>query len=225
MAIQTLLIEDNINLATTIATYLKLEDIECDFSPNGEAGLNLALNNDYQTILLDINLPKMNGYQVCEALRLEGIQTPVLMLTAKDTLDDKLNGFSAGTDDYLVKPFEMQELAARVRALAHRKSSQAQKLYISDLVVDLQTQQVQRAGQKIDVTPTGWIILLELMRSTPSVVKRSALEWAVWQDDVPDTDLLKVHMYRLRQQLDRPFAKSLIHTMPGQGFYMRELDV
>lgn len=225
MTVQTLLVEDNINLATTIATYLKLEGIECDFAPNGEAGLNLALNNSYQTILLDINLPKLNGYEVCEALRSKGIDTPILMLTARDALADKLSGFDVGTDDYLVKPFEMEELAARIKSLSHRRSAQAKRLFLADLEVDLQSKSVIRAGQSIDVTPTGWTILVELMRHSPDIVKRNALEWAVWQDDVPDTDLLKVHMYRLRQQIDKPFDKPLIHTVPNHGFVMRELNV
>ncbi|MBB6522664.1 response regulator transcription factor [Pseudoteredinibacter isoporae] len=225
MTVQTLLVEDNINLATTIATYLKLEGIECDFAPNGEAGLNLALNNSYQTILLDINLPKLNGYEVCDALRSKGVDTPILMLTARDTLADKLSGFNVGTDDYLVKPFEMEELAARIKSLSHRRSAQAKRLFLADLEVDLQSKSVRRAGQEIDVTPTGWIILVELMRNSPDIVKRNTLEWAVWQDDVPDTDLLKVHMYRLRQQIDKPFDKPLIHTVPNHGFVMRELNV
>lgn len=225
MSIQTLLVEDNINLATTIATYLKLEGIDCDFAPNGEAGLNLALNNNYQAILLDINLPKLNGFEVCETLRGKGVDTPILMLTARDTLADKLSGFNVGTDDYLIKPFEMEELAARVKSLSHRRSAQAKRLFLADVEVDLQTKTVRRDGQSITVTPTGWTILVELMRRSPDVVKRDALEWAIWQDDVPDTDLLKVHMYRLRQQLDKPFNKTLIHTVPNHGFVMREIDV
>ena len=113
MTIRILLVEDNLPLSTTISDYLALNNISCDFAANGEAGLKLALNNNYDTILLDINLPKMNGYQVCENLRRQGVQIPVLMLTARDTLDDKLTGFDAGTDDYLVKPFQMEELVAR----------------------------------------------------------------------------------------------------------------
>jgi len=221
MAIQVLLIEDNVELAATISSYLELEGVVCDFASNGRAGLNLVLEQSYHAILLDINLPRMNGFEVCEVLRSRGVETPVLMLTARDTLEDKLAGFDAGTDDYLVKPFQMEELAARVRALAHRRSSQAKKLVLGDLEIDLQRKIATRAGRPLDLTPTGWTILLTLMRSTPAVVDRDTLIDAIWQDDAPDTDLLKVHMYRLRQQVDKPFATALIKTIPNHGFAIR----
>lgn len=221
MEIQALLVEDNITLATTVSTYLKLEGISCDFAANGKAGLSLALANSYHAILLDINLPKMNGLQICEALREQGVEVPILMLTARDTLDDKLAGFNAGTDDYLVKPFQMEELAARIRALAHRRSSQAKKLSLADLEIDVQKKMAVRAGKKLDLTPTGWVILVTLMRNAPNVVSRAELEQAVWGDETPDTDLLKVHLYRLRQQVDKPFNVTLIHTIPNHGFVIR----
>lgn len=220
--ITTLLVEDNIQLATTIVDYLALAGIQCDFVANGQAGLQLALDNSYHTILLDINLPKMNGLEVCEALRDQGIETPVLMLTAKDTLADKLAGFEAGTDDYLVKPFQMEELQARIRALANRRSSQTKKLSLADLELDVTQKTAMRAGKRLDITPTGWIILETLMRQSPNIVSRSDLEYAIWQDDVPDTDLLKVHLYRLRQHVDKPYTRHLIHTVPNHGFVIKE---
>jgi len=222
MTIQTLLVEDNISLATTITAYLELEGISCDFAANGKAGLNLALNNPYQAILLDINLPKMNGFQVCEVLRDEGVDVPVLMLTARDALEDKLAGFNAGTDDYLVKPFQMEELAARIRALANRRSVQVKKLTLADLEVDLSKKTAVRAGKKLELTPTGWTILVTLLRNTPDVVSREDLENAVWKDEVPDSNLLKVHLYRLRQQVDKPFEYALIQTIPNHGFAIRD---
>ena len=118
----TLLVEDNVSLAQTVIAYFDLEGIDCDYASTGSQGLELALSNDYQAILLDINLPRMNGLEVCEILRNRGVEIPVLMLTARDSLADKLAGFDAGTDDYLVKPFELIELAARVKALAKRRS-------------------------------------------------------------------------------------------------------
>ena len=222
MTIQVLLIEDDITLATTISAYLELESIDCDFAANGKVGLELALTNAYQTILLDINLPAMNGLEICEALRQKGIDVPILMLTARDTLEDKLSGFNVGTDDYLVKPFQMKELVARIRSLAHRRSSQAKKLRLADLELDLLQKTVKRGGQVLDLTPTGWIILTTLMHSTPNVVSRDELEHAIWRDDVPDTDLLKVHLYRLRQQVDKPFGRALIRTIPNHGFAIQE---
>ena len=127
MRIHTLLVEDTLSLAETVIAFFELEGIDCDYAATGPQGLELALSNEYQTILLDINLPRMNGLEVCEALRHQGVDVPVLMLTARDTLEDKLAGFDAGTDDYLIKPFELSELAARVKALAKRRSAQAQR--------------------------------------------------------------------------------------------------
>ena len=221
MNINTLLVEDNVQLATTVVDYLALCGVQCDFVANGKAGLNLALENNYHTILLDINLPKMNGLEVCQALREQGVETPVLMLTAKDTLADKLAGFDAGTDDYLVKPFLMPELLARIKALSNRRSSQMKKLTLNSLVLDVSQKSATREGQPLDITPTGWIILEKLMRHSPNVVTRAELEYAIWQDDVPDSDLLKVHLYRLRKHVDKPFAKALIHTIPNHGFVIK----
>lgn len=221
MKITALLVEDNIQLAKTIVDYLAIVGIECDYVGNGVAGVELASNNTYHTILLDINLPKMNGLEVCEALREKGIETPILMLTARDTLADKLAGFDAGTDDYLVKPFQMEELLARVKALANRRSSQVKKLTLADLVMDLNQKLATRQGKSLDITPTGWVILETLMRKSPNVVSRAELEYAIWQDDLPDTDLLKVHMYRLRQHVDKPYASNLIHTIPNHGFVIK----
>lgn len=222
MKITALLVEDNVQLAKTVVDYLAIVGIECDYVGNGVAGVELASTNSYHTILLDINLPKMNGLEVCEALRNKGVETPILMLTARDTLADKLAGFDAGTDDYLVKPFQMEELMARVKALANRRSSQAKKLAIGELILDLTQKVATREGKALDITPTGWIILETLMRNSPNVVSRSALEYAIWQDDVPDTDLLKVHLYRLRQHVDKPFSSNLIHTIPNHGFVVKQ---
>ena len=221
MKIQILLVEDNHSFATTVIDYLGLVGIDCDFAANGNAGLNLALSHDYQAILLDINLPKMNGLEVCEALRSRGVEVPILMLTARDTLEDKLAGFDAGTDDYLVKPFQIEELVARVRALANRRSSRAKKLRLLDLELDVQQKTASRAGQPLELTPTGWIILEVLMRNAPNVVSRETLERTIWQDEVPDTDLLKAHLYRLRLQVDKPFGQALIHTIPNHGFVLK----
>jgi DNA-binding response OmpR family regulator len=221
MNITTLLVEDNVQLATTVVDYLALSGIHCDFVANGKAGLALALENSYHAILLDINLPKMNGLEVCLGLREQGVETPILMLTAKDTLADKLAGFDAGTDDYLVKPFQMAELLARIKALANRKSSQTKRLVLDGLVLDITQKAVTRDGVKLDITPTGWIILETLMRFSPNIVSRAALEYAIWQDNVPDSDLLKVHLYRLRQHVDKPFDTTLIHTIPNHGFLIK----
>ena len=222
MRIHTLLVEDNLSLAETVIAFFELEGIDCDYAATGPQGLELALSNEYQTILLDINLPRMNGLEVCEALRHQGVEVPVLMLTARDTLEDKLAGFDAGTDDYLIKPFELSELAARVKALAKRRSAQAQKLAVGPLVMDLSSKTASREGKTLNLSPTGWKLLELLMRESPSVVSRQKMENAIWSDaDFPDSDVLKVHLYKLRQQVDKPFSTKLIETVATHGVAIR----
>lgn len=222
MRIHTLLVEDNLSLAETVIAFFELEGIDCDYAATGPQGLELALSNEYQTILLDINLPRMNGLEVCEALRHQGVEVPVLMLTARDTLEDKLAGFDAGTDDYLIKPFELSELAARVKALAKRRSAQAQKLAVGPLVMDLSSKTASREGKTLNLSPTGWKLLELLMRDSPSVVSRQKMENAIWSDaDFPDSDVLKVHLYKLRQQVDKPFSTKLIETVATHGVAIR----
>ncbi len=223
--IQTLLIEDNLSLAETVMSFFELEGIDCDYAGTGSQGLELALANDYEAILLDINLPRMSGLEVCEALRNEGVDVPVLMLTARDTLQDKLAGFDAGTDDYLIKPFELSELVARVRALAKRRSTQVRRLEVGSLVLDLASKTARREGRTLNLTPTGWKLLELLMRASPDVVSRAKMENAIWEDsDFPDSNVLKVHLYRLRQQVDKPFATKLIHTVAAHGVALRGPD-
>jgi len=220
-----LLVEDNFSLADTIITYLRLDGIDCDYAATGPQGLELALTNTYETILLDINLPRMNGLDVCEALRKKGVEVPVLMLTARGTLEDKLAGFDAGTDDYLIKPFELSELVARVKALAKRRSASRQRLEIGSLILDLSARVASREGQPLSLTPTGWKILELLMRESPNVVSRESIERAVWGDgELPDTNSLKVHLFRLRQQVDKPFQKNLLHTVAAHGVALRDPD-
>ncbi len=220
--LNVLLVEDDRDLAASVADYLLLERISCDHAYNGQAGLTLASENPYDVILLDLMLPRMDGLAVCEKLRAQGVDTPILMLTARDTLDDKVAGFNAGTDDYLVKPFALEELVVRVMALSKRRSGQMQKLQVADLEMDLQSKSATRAGKPLKLTPTGWTLLETLMRASPAVVSRQALEHSVWPDEVPDTNSLKVHMYNLRQQVDKPFEHNLIHTLSGRGFVLKE---
>jgi len=167
-----LLVEDDLDLATAVVDYLELEDIQCDHAANGLAGLNMITTNDYQAIILDLNLPKMDGLTVCKHMREQGIDTPVLMLTARDSLGDKLVGFDSGADDYLVKPFAMEELIVRMQVLARRRSGQVKRLTLADLELDLQQKQAYRAQQLLKLSPTAWKILETLMRATPNPVSR-----------------------------------------------------
>jgi len=217
-----LLVEDDQDLAATLVQYLALENIRCDHASNGVSGLELAQQRDYDALLLDLNLPRMDGLSVCQRLRNQGNDTPILMLTARDQLADKLDGFNAGTDDFLVKPFELQELVVRVKALARRRSGQARVLRCADLSMDLASRQASRAGQAVKLSPIGWQLLEVLLREYPHTVSRQKLEEAVWGDELPDSNSLKVHMFHLRKALNSPFPTALLHTVPGHGFVLHE---
>ncbi|WP_438462581.1 response regulator transcription factor [Marinomonas sp. PE14-40] len=224
MAINVLLIEDDKDLSEAISDYMELDGIEFDFAYNGAAGLNLALNQSYDIILTDLNMPKMDGINVCQTLRQKGITTPILMLTARDTLDDKLTGFAAGSDDYLVKPFAMEELKVRLFALVRRAQGVVTNLTVGDLSIDLDKHLVTRAGQVLKMPPLCWKILVCLMQNSPNVVSKSKLEDQVWGDDLPNADSLKVHLFKLRQAIDAPFETKMIQTIHGVGVAIREVS-
>ncbi len=217
MSLFLLLVEDDFDLATTVVQYLELEGMICDHAASGEAGLTLVRENDYDILILDIMLPRLSGIDVCRILRDEGRDLPVLMLTALDTLDDKTAGFSSGTDDYLVKPFDMPELIMRVRALARRRSGQARLLSVCDLTLNVDTREAVKSGRKLSLTPTGWVLLETLTRSSPAVVTRQRLAQAVWGDDIPETNSLKVHLHNLRREVNKD-GRPLLHTVPGHGY-------
>lgn len=216
-----LLVEDDLDLAATVVDYLELESITCDHAANGVAGLELIRRQHYQVIVLDINLPRMSGLSVCEAMRRAGLDVPVIMLTARDSLGDKLEGFEAGADDYLIKPFALEELVVRVRALAKRRSGQVRRFEVGDLVLDTNLKQVQRAGKPVKLSPTGYRILEVLVRHSPEPVSREQLMQAVWGDDPPDSNSLKVHLHNLRKQLEDGGSYPLIQTVSGVGFAVR----
>ncbi|MDE1464118.1 response regulator transcription factor [Spartinivicinus poritis] len=216
-----LLVEDDRDLADTVIQYLELENIRCDYASNGIAGLELVSQNHYDALLLDLNLPRLDGLAVCQRVRASGDDTPVLMLTARDKISDKLLGFDAGTDDYLVKPFAIQELVVRVRALAKRRSGQVRVLSCGDLQMDLTTKTLIRQGVPIKLSPTCWTLLETLLRASPSVVSRQQLEQALWGDEIPDSNSLKVHLFHLRKAIDMPFDTPLLHTIARQGFAIK----
>jgi len=219
--LQILVVEDDIDLAKAIIEYFDLEGIHCDHASNGVLGLQLIMNHHYDAIILDINLPKMSGLEVCKGMRSQGIDTSVLMLTAKDTLDDKVTGFSMGADDYLVKPFAMEELIIRTQVLSRRRSGQVYKLSTEDLTLDLQEKRVQRGDEEVKLSPTGLKILEYLMRESPKTVSREKLMQFVWGEDQPDSNSLKVHMFNLRKAIEIAGKPSLIHTIAGRGFALK----
>lgn len=218
--IRVLIVEDNRDICGNIATYLEKHSYVLDFAYDGISAMHLTLSNTYDVIVLDLMLPRMDGLIFCHKLRADAeVETPVLMLTARDTLDDKLKGFKAGADDYLVKPFALQELHARLQALYKRSHRKKERLLtVGDLTMNRSTLQVHRAGQRIDLTPAGMRLLQRLMEEAPSVVARDELETLLWADERPDGDALRSHLYKLRQAIDRPFDSPLIHTVHRIGY-------
>ncbi len=221
MSLFLLLVEDNFDLAETIIQFLELEGMTCDYATNGEAGLKLARENQYDVLLLDIMLPRMNGLDVCEILRKDGHDIPILMLTARDTLDDKLKGFRSGTDDYLVKPFDLPELVVRIQSLARRRSGQVKVLQAQGVTMHLESKGAFRGDRKLSLTPTGWIILESLVRASPAVVSREKLVQVVWGDELPESNSLKVHLHKLRRQVDGDGESSILQTVTGHGYALR----
>jgi DNA-binding response OmpR family regulator len=215
-----LLVEDHDDLAASIGDYLEAGGYAMDFAADGAIALNLLEENSYDLIILDLMLPKIDGIRVCERLRERGDGTPILMLTARDQVEDKVSGFDAGADDYLVKPFAMEELSARIRALIRRARGEMSDgaLRVGDLVFDPRTMRVERDGERVVLSPTSARILKVLMRESPRLVSREQLENELWGDLLPDSDTLRSHMYNLRKGIDRPFEIKLLHTVQGMGF-------
>jgi DNA-binding response OmpR family regulator len=218
--LRILIVEDNADIAENIGDYLEQQGHVLDFAMDGIGGLHLALTHDFDIIVLDIMLPGMDGLTFCRKLRKEADnKTPVLMLTARDTLSDKLKGFDAGADDYLVKPFALEELAARIGVLARRGGQTlTARLCVADLEADTGKMQVLRAGRKIELNRACLKILITLMQAHPKVVTRKELEHALWGDAPPGSDVLRSHIYALRSAIDRPFKHSLLETVHGVGY-------
>lgn len=224
MGISILLIEDDLDLAQSLIEHLQLDGVVCDYASNGEQGLMLAKEYEYDVLVIDIMLPELDGYGVCSTLRRDGVDTPILMLTALDGIEDKILGFNAGTDDYLAKPFFMEELMLRIKALAKRRSGQVQKITVGELSVDTSCRKAWRVGQRLDLTPKEWNLLVCLVEESPKPVSREKLFRAVWGEDVPDSNSLNVYMHKLRQKVDKGYAYKLIHTISGVGFAVRGPD-
>jgi len=222
-----LLIEDHRDIAEMIVEFLEQKGFAVDYAADGVTGLHLAVTNPYDVIVLDVMLPGLDGLAVCRKLRDEARNdTPLLMLTARDTLDDKITGLGAGADDYLVKPFEIRELEARIRTLLrrHRGATARETYTVGDLTLDTATFKVMRAGRSLTLTPIGLKLLTTLMRASPRVVSRQQLEREVWGDLLPDSDTLLSHLYTLRKIIDKPFDRPLLHTIAGAGYRLAADD-
>lgn len=217
-----LLVEDHPDILANLYGFFEPKGHVLDAARNGYAALALASENAYDVIVLDIGLPGLNGLELCQKLRSElALATPVLMLTARDSLSDKVAGFDSGADDYLVKPFSLVELDVRLNALVRRaqgRNAASSKLRFGELVFDPDIQQASRDNQPVILTRTGYILLHALLKAAPRIVSRDTLEQAVWGDDRPDSDALRTHIHALRQAIDKPFASPMLLTVPGAGY-------
>jgi two-component system, OmpR family, copper resistance phosphate regulon response regulator CusR len=215
-----LIVEDNRRLNLSLKTSLEEDGYAVDASYDGEEGQAFALSVPYDLIILDIMLPKKDGYQVCREMREQGLKTPILMLTAKDTIDDRVEGLDSGADDYLVKPFAIQELRARLRALLRRTDTEKRGiLQVSDLVLDPAGHAARRGGQAIELTRREFALLEYLMRNPNRLLRREMIETHIWNYDfVAGSNVIDVYIRRLRRKIDDGFDQKLIETVRGEGY-------
>lgn len=220
-----LVIEDNRDLAANITDFLTAKGHVVDYAMDGITGLHLALNLSLDLIILDIMLPKIDGISLCTKYRQEAeVQVPVIMLTARDTIDDKLIGFSAGADDYLVKPFSLRELEARILAVKRRYELTSTILRHGQISVDTGTRKVTVNDRNIYLNKTCFSMLVMLLHASPNYVTRQEFEEKLWGDFPPGSDVLRSHIYSLRKALDKGEKGSCIETARGVGFRLRQYE-
>lgn len=223
MSLAVLLVDDNTDILCNVRDYLEMNGMAVETAINGKEALERMSQRSYAVCVLDIGLPDVDGLTVCKTLRANGDKTPILMLTARDSIDDRVTGLEVGADDYLIKPFSLRELNARVQALVRRAYGDSEmKLRVGDLTFDLSTTQVNRAEKPIKLNPTCLTILKELMIRSPAIVSRNRLEAQVWGGGAPDSDSMRANIYLLRQAIDKAYDKKLIHTHPGLGWSINE---
>ncbi|MFQ5931344.1 MAG: response regulator transcription factor [Nitrospiraceae bacterium] len=219
-----LLVEDDRRVGQFIKKGLEAERYSVDVAADGEQGVEMGLSEPYDLIILDLILPVRSGIGVCRELRKEGIKSPILMLTARDSIEDKVTGFETGADDYLTKPFAFEELLARIQALLRRPAELelAPTLQVADLVLDKNTHEVRRAGKPIELTPTEFALLEYLMRRPNRVLSRTIIEEQVWSyHHDPSSNVVDVYVRRLRRKIDHGFEQQLIHTVRGAGYTIK----
>jgi len=220
LSMTILIVEDQLDLAELVEEYLSLKGFECDLAYDGAMAWRLIQQNAYDLVILDINLPKLSGYHVCTQMREHNFNTPVLMLTAKDALDDKLKGFEVGTDDYLIKPFAMEELLMRCNSLIRRANPTLSVVKVSDLEIDMQAKRAKRGSRLLDLSPTEWSLLLFLARHQGKVISKIDIEEHLWPMQEVNKNMLKTQIYRLRQALAPNGEEELIHSLRGQGIIL-----
>jgi len=219
-----LLIEDHKEIAAIIFDFMEIKGYEMDHAYNGQQGYDLASRQHYDLIILDIMLPRMDGLSVCNKLRQNGTDTPILMLTAKDTREDVLAGFAKGADDYLLKPFDLEILDARIKALIRRDRGDiaVKSLTFGELELDLGRHILYRNGRSFSLNPTQFILLKLLIKQAPNVVTKEQMSEAIWGDEAPKADILRGHIYQLRCEIDKPFKQDYIKTVPKAGYRLEE---
>ena len=217
-----LLIEDNKQIADVIFDYFEACGAMLDYASTGTHGLLLAQQHKFDCIILDLMLPGIDGISICKQLRATGNNTPIVMLTARDTQSDELLGLEVGADDYIVKPFDLELLEARIKSLLRRQSGFAfqSELQLFDLKLNVQTHQVWRQDKEIKLNPSCFKILKLLMEKSPAIVSRQEIEHLLWPDDPPDQDVLRKHIYHLRTKIDKPFCEERIKTLPKLGYQL-----
>ena len=226
--IRALIVEDNQDITANLYAFLEPLGYALDCAANGSAGLERAVRDTFDVIVLDIMLPGLDGLSVCRALRESHADpTPILMLTARDTVADRVAGLDCGADDYLVKPFSMRELDARLRALVRRAQGRQTRAVLrwEDVELDPAAHSALRSGVPLRLGPTSFAILEALLRAAPAVVPRAELEQALWGDSPPDSDALRTHIHELRQKLDKPFTCPLLKPVPHVGYVLASREV
>ena len=220
-----LLVEDDPTIAQFVEKGLREAGYAVDHAPDGVSGFEHALAEPYDTAIVDVMLPRMDGLAMIDALRARGVRLPVLILSAKRSVDDRVRGLQAGGDDYLTKPFAFAELLARVQALIRRSTGAAEptRLTVGDLTLDLLTRKVQRGSTPIELRPREFALLEYLMRNPGRVLSKTMILSHVWGYNFdPSTNVVDVLVSRLRDRIDRPFARRLLHTVRGAGYVLRE---
>ena len=222
-----LLVEDDYDVAKNVCEYLEAAAHQVEVAPDGLIGLDCATRERYDCIILDISLPRLSGIQLCERIRSLGFsRVPILMLTAMGALSYKEEAFSAGADDYLVKPFALKELELRLTALARRsvETRAGKQLRVGDLAYDIMTREIRRGEQVITLAATPRLMLELLMRNTHRVVSKQEIEQVVWGDEPQSGDLVRIHIHTLREAIDKPFTRPLLHTVRGVGYRLSTGD-
>ena len=225
--IRILLVEDEPRIADTLRLGLEENGYQVGVAYDGQIGWRMFQNGDYNMVILDINLPVLNGYELCRMVRSENTQIPVIMLTALSTLEDKIEGYDAGADDYIIKPFEFRELLMKIRVLLRRTTDvnvpTGNLLSAADLVMNLDTKEVQRGEVLINMTAKEFQLLEYLLRNKNRVVSRADIAINVWDVDFDtNTNIIDVYINYVRNKVDKPFEQKLIHTQVGMGYILKE---